>query len=79
MHGVCGRPHVRVVQRIVRAVAVACVSIQGCGVKGRERPLAGDDGDDRRIERKRCLFWGRRSDKRLGEEVFSRVADERGA
>lgn len=41
--------------------------------------LVGDYGDHRRIESEGSLLWGRRSDKRLGENVLSRVVREGGA
>jgi len=63
--GVASRPHVRVVQRVVRAVAIPCVSIQSRGIKRLDGWLVGGDGDLGGIERD--LFWRWRSDKRLGE------------
>ena len=63
--GVASRPHVRIVQRVVRAVAIPCESIQSCGMKRRRRRLVGCDGDLGRI--KRDLFWRWRPDERLGE------------
>ena len=62
VHGVGGQPHVRVVQSIFRAIAISCVSIQGCGVERRNGGLAGDDGNQRGIEREGYLFWRWRSD-----------------
>jgi len=63
--GVASCPHVRIVQRVVRAVAIPCVSIQSRGIESRGGWLVGGNGDLGRI--KRDLFWRWRSDKRLGE------------
>ena len=58
----------------MRAIAVPCVSIQSCWVTDWEGGLAGDDGDHRRIECEWDLFWGGRSDKRVGENALSGIA-----
>lgn len=75
--GIASRPHVRVVQRVVRAVAIPCVSIQSCRIKRLDGRLVWGDGDLGGIERD--LFWRWRSDKRLGESELPRFFWEGGA
>jgi hypothetical protein len=60
----------------VRAIAIYCVSIQSFREIGCNWLLTGNYGDDGRIESERDLFWGRRSDKRLREDMLPGVVRE---
>lgn len=57
VHGVDSRPHVRVVQCVLRAIAIPRVSVQIFREKGRKWLLAGDYGDHRRIKGERNRLW----------------------
>jgi hypothetical protein len=63
----------------VRAISVHCVSVQSLGEERRNGLLTGDYGDRGRIESERDLFWGRRSDEGMGENVLPGVVRERSA
>ena len=63
----------------MRAIAIACVSIQSGGVKRRDGRLAGDYGNHGRIEGKWDLSRRRGYDKRGREDMLSRVVGEWGA
>lgn len=78
MDGVDGCPHVRVVQGVLHPIAVPCVSIQSCGVKRRDGRLAGGYGKHGRVEGELDLFWRWRDNKRVRENVLSRVVRGRG-
>lgn len=63
----------------MRAIAITHVPVQVFRKKRRNGLLTGNNCDHRRIESERNLFWGRRPDERVGENVLPGVVGERGA
>jgi hypothetical protein len=62
----------------VRAIAISCASVKSFGEIRGNWLVVGDNGDRRGIESEGGLFWGRGSDKRVRENVLSRVVREGG-